>query len=99
MSDQLVIIPFKCNNVKNVCLLVNKQTFRLTKLKKNFCKTFFRLKNVKNSERHLRNQLIFYAARNAFRMSDIGSSPCILFLSTTLLPKNGLLLEQLETDC
>ena len=31
------------------------------------------LKNIKNSERNLRNQHIFYAARNAYRMSDTGT--------------------------
>ena len=34
----------KCNNVKCSCLLVNKRTLRSTELKKNICKTFYRLK-------------------------------------------------------
>ena len=34
----------KCNNVKNSCLLVNKRTLCSNKLKKNICKTFYRLK-------------------------------------------------------
>ena len=37
------------------------------------------LKNVKNSDRNLRNPLIFYDARNAYSMSDTGTSPCISF--------------------
>ena len=72
----------KCNKVKNSCLLLNKRTLRSTKLKKNICETFYRLQNVKNSERSPRNQLISYDARNACRMSDTGTSPCISFFST-----------------
>ena len=59
-----------------VCL-VNKRTLCSTKLKKNICKTAS-LKN-KYSERNLRNQHIFYAARKACRMSDTGTSPFISF--------------------
>ena len=70
----------KCINVKNSCLLVNKQFLCSTKLKKNILS----LKNVKNSERNLSIQYIFYAARNARHMLDTGTSPCILFFSTTL---------------
>ena len=33
-----------CNKVKNSYLLVNTRTLRSTKLKKNICKTFYRLK-------------------------------------------------------
>ena len=72
----------KCNNVKNSCLLVNKRTLRSTKLKKNILSL---LKNVKNSERNVRNRLIFYDARNAWHISDTGTSSCISFFSTTLL--------------
>ena len=39
----------------------------------------FSLINVKNLERNVRNQLIFYDARNAYRTSDTGTSPCISF--------------------
>ena len=34
----------KCKTVKNSCLLVNKRNLCATKLKKNICKTFYRLK-------------------------------------------------------
>ena len=40
----LCLKDLKCNNVKNYCLLVNKRSFLSTKLKKNICKTFYRLK-------------------------------------------------------
>ena len=70
----------KCNNVKNYCLLVNKRKLLSTKLKKNICNTCYRL-NVKNSERNLRKQLIFYDARIVCRMLDTNTdtSPCISF--------------------
>ena len=63
--------------IKKFCLMVNKRTLRSTKLKKNI----FSLKNVKNSERNLRNQLIVYDARNACRMTDTGTSPCVITLA------------------
>ena len=37
------------------------------------------LKDVKNSERNLRHQHIFYVARNPCRMSDTGTSSFIFF--------------------
>ena len=73
----------KCNNIKKFGLLVNKWTLRSTKLKKNICKTFY----VKNSERNLRNPLIFYDARNAYHLSDTGTSPCISFYQPPYLHK------------
>ena len=44
------------------------------------------LKNVKNSERNPRNQLIFYDARNTCRMSD--TSPCISYFFFFFQPTN-----------
>ena len=38
------------------CLLVNKRTLRSTKLKRNICKTFYRLKHLKNFERILKKK-------------------------------------------
>ena len=76
----------KCNNVKNSCLLVNKRTLRKTKLRRTFVK-HLPLKNEKNSKRNLRNQLIFYDARNACLMSDTGTSPCISFFQPPYLHK------------
>ena len=70
----------------------------LTKLKNNIG-NYFIAKNGKNSERNLGNHHIFYAARNAYRISDTGTSPFISFFSTTLSPQNGLFPEQLQTDC
>ena len=88
----------KCINVKKSCLLVNKWTVCSTKLKKKFVKYLIAY-NVKNFERNLRNQHIFYAARNVCRVSDPDTSPFISFVSTTLPPENDLFPEQLETFC
>ena len=69
---------FKCNNVKNYCLLANKRTLRSSKSKKNICKTFYRLK-MQRIQKEILDVNSSFTIRNACRVSDTGTSPCISF--------------------
>ena len=77
----------KCNNVQNSCLLVNKRTLCLTNLKKNICKTFYRLKCKEFRKTFQKSAHLLRCTKS---MSHVGYWYIIIhfiFFSTTYLPK------------
>ena len=90
----------KCNNVKNSCLLVNTRTLCSTKLKKNMCKTFYRLKC---KEFRKNSQKSTHLLRCMKCMSHVGywniTIHFIFFFNHPTSTKSSLFLEQFETDC
>ena len=86
----------KCNNVKNTYLMMNKRTSHTTKLKKNICKTFYRLKmkRIPKQISEINSSLTMHEMHIACRIR-VQHRAFHFFFSTTLPPSNGLFLASL----
>ena len=76
LTNSEIAWNLKCNNVTNSCLLVNKRTLLSTEVKKNICKTFYRLK-MKRIPKEISEPTHLLRCTKCMSQVGTGTSPCI----------------------